>query len=31
MFPLVEAVGLIAFGIACFALGFAFGCKEEDE
>ena len=31
MFPLVEAVGLVAFGAVCFALGFAFGCKEEDE
>jgi hypothetical protein len=29
MFPLVEAVGLVAFGAVCFALGYALGMKEE--
>lgn len=31
MFPLAEMVGLAAFGAVCFALGYAFGCKEEAE
>ena len=29
MFPLAEIVGLIAFGVVCFALGYALGMKEE--
>lgn len=30
MFPLVEIVGMAAFGALCFALGYAFGMKEEE-
>ena len=31
MFPLAEAVGMLAFGAVCFALGYAMGIKEEAE
>ena len=30
MFPLVEAVALAAYGIVCFALGYALGIKEDE-
>ena len=30
MFPLADLVGLAAFGWLCFALGYAFGMKEEE-
>ena len=30
MFPLAEIVGLVTFGILCFALGYAFGGREEE-